>query len=80
MYTCDINDAPDQAPVPPYPYDDTAVSGMRVRVTINTTDDFKQPGDRYRCFDPARQVWLPAAKLVLVLHTTHITSMHASCM
>lgn len=55
--------APDQAPVSPYPYDDSAVSGMRVRVSINVTNDFEQPGNRYRYFDPARQVWLPAVQL-----------------
>ena len=74
---CDIDVAPDQAPVPPYPYDESAVSGMRVRVNINMTDDFEQPGNRYRYFDPARQVRLPAAKQGLALHTTQIASVHA---
>ena len=46
----------------PYPFDASAVAGMRVRTVINKTDDFTQAGDRYRYFDPARQALLSASQ------------------
>ena len=45
-----------QQPAAAYAVDNSAVSGQRVRAVIYTTDDFTQAGDRYRWFDPARQV------------------------
>lgn len=42
------------------------MSGQRVRAVIYPTDDFTQAGDRYRWFDPARQVCMCAWAAVAV--------------
>jgi hypothetical protein len=47
-----------QQPAAAYAVDNSAVSGQRVRAVIYPTDDFTQAGDRYRWFDPARQVYI----------------------
>jgi len=38
-----------------YPINNTYVSGQRERRIIEKENNFKQPGDRYRSFDPARR-------------------------
>ncbi len=38
-----------------YPYPNTYVSGLREKRIIEKENNFKQPGDRFRSWDPARQ-------------------------
>lgn len=38
-----------------YPYNNTFVSGLREKRIIDKENNFKQPGDRFRSWDPARQ-------------------------
>jgi hypothetical protein len=38
-----------------YPYNNTYVSGLREKRIIQKENNFKQPGDRFRSWDPARQ-------------------------
>lgn len=46
-----------QAPVAPYPIDNSSVGpALRVRTIIDKTNDFVQAGARFRSFDQARQV------------------------
>eukprot|EP01062_Namystynia_karyoxenos_P016440 TRINITY_DN15_c0_g1_i4.p1 TRINITY_DN15_c0_g1~~TRINITY_DN15_c0_g1_i4.p1 ORF type:complete len:573 (+),score=251.19 TRINITY_DN15_c0_g1_i4:93-1721(+) len=40
---------------PRFPHDPEEVSGTKIREMIALTDDFDQPGKRYRSFDSARQ-------------------------
>ncbi|KAL4575923.1 hypothetical protein LXL04_012010 [Taraxacum kok-saghyz] len=40
---------------PQYPTNQTRVTGTRERTVIPKFDDFKQPGERYRSWDPERQ-------------------------
>eukprot|EP00891_Asterochloris_glomerata_P000316 jgi/Astpho2/316/Aster-02200 len=38
-----------------YPYNDMPVSGRREKTIIRKENNFQQPGERFRSFDPARQ-------------------------
>ena len=69
-----------QAPVKPYPYDNTTVSGPRIRTLIDKTNDFQQPGERYRYFDSARQVGtMRSLQPCPDMRIWPLPNMHAAC-
>lgn len=52
----------------PVPVSDMIVHGIRDKVMIKKEDNFTQPGDRYRSWDPARQERFRSRFLHMLLH------------
>lgn len=52
----------------PYPTSQMQMTGMREKVIIEKEDNFTQPGDRYRSWDPSRQERFRNRFLQMLLH------------